>query len=129
MNICILKNINSLDYEPSQENRAKLCGECIMYVFVFNWLIWIIFIAWVGIDRLCVLFCSCCYRIHEPFLKEGSFLFGHTNLGQENRLSVWYKLVSAAAKILYFKNICLAGAGIPTPVPYSLEEFILGVTT
>lgn len=39
MNICILKNVNSLDYELSQENRTKLGGKCIMYVslFLIDW--------------------------------------------------------------------------------------------
>lgn len=57
MYIYILKNtINCLSYEPSQENRTKLGGECIIHVFVFNWLIRILFIMLVWIDSVWV----CC---------------------------------------------------------------------
>jgi hypothetical protein len=36
MDICILKNINRLDYEPRPGNRRKVGdGKCIIYVGLF----------------------------------------------------------------------------------------------
>ena len=44
-------------------------------------------------------------------------------LWQKYRLGC--KLISAVAEILYFKNACLTGAKITTPIPHSLEELIV----